>query len=687
MHPEEVLPAVDTGVWSWSTADGAVTLDAVAAELLGLPSPDPATAGIRTAPADLRARIHGLDYVGLTGAADLARIEGTFAEATVRVVDPDGAVLRRLRVRLRFGDPQARTASGTVQEVTEPALGDVPRERQLSREAFLLDAGRALAEAPSTDAVLRTAAALALPGLTPAGQAVLVQEDDHLRIISRHGSWAQRTDFPPLPLATVAPSCEVARTGKPVYLVSREEFRRRFPAVWDPAERAGMNSWAYLPLTTRDGVRDVWVLAFREETAFAPEERTVLATVARMLSQALDRAQAHDSERESADELQSSMMPGDLPAVEGLALVARYVPTGTGLSIGGDWYDVIELPTGKIAVVIGDVQGHDVRAARVMSQLRIAIRAYASEGHDPEVVLRRASRFLHRLGEGEADERFATCLYLEIDPATGAMAVARAGHLDPVLTLADGTMLIHPTEGGLPLGIEEDPDYPVTPHVLAAGETMMLCTDGLAENGGHDLYTGQERLQRAFHDTVGKPLEAVADALVDVVAGPGADRYPGPHSHHSDDDIALVLLRADRARAQGEDGGRDSARRLKLVVPQDERERIADTRGKLRGMLHDWQHPDSRDAAVLALSELLANVMLHTGGPAEVRADLTGPPGHRLLRLAVADTGAALPHRRHPGELASSGRGVLLLDELAGSWGVEPRGEGKAVWCEFREDA
>lgn len=114
--------------------------------------------------------------------------------------------------------------------------------------------------------------------------------------------------------------------------------------------------------------------------------------------------------------------------------------------VGGDWFDSILLPSGRLGVVIGDVQGHDVRAAGLMSQLRTAIHAYAAEGHGPDAVLVRASRFLTSLDEG----RFATCIYLEADPATGILRIARAGHPHPVLRLPDGTCLLKHVRGGLP---------------------------------------------------------------------------------------------------------------------------------------------------------------------------------------------------------------------------------------------
>ena len=132
-----------------------------------------------------------------------------------------------------------------------------------------------------------------------------------------------------------------------------------------------------------------------------------------------------------------------------MRMAARYIPTGGGLQVGGDWYDMIPLPSGRHALVIGDVQGHDVRAAGLMGQLRIALRAYASEGHRPDAVLSRASRFLHGItyAEDDADLRFATCLYVEADPPTGRLEIARAGHPDPVIRMADGTVMMRPTAG------------------------------------------------------------------------------------------------------------------------------------------------------------------------------------------------------------------------------------------------
>ncbi len=691
MRTEEVLSGLGTGVWRWATHTDGVVLDAQAARLLGLP---PARTTVDASV--VRARLHGVDYIELAGILDLALAEGTLAEGQLRVVDAQGDVVRTVRCRMRVLEPAREERNeivGTVQEVVEPSRrpADVGRplgtsDWRLSREAFLLSAGRALAEARSTDQVLRVAGSLSMPGFSPDGLVVFAVEGDTLRVIGHHGYWPEDAEpFRSLPLDGPFPAAEAARTGRAVYVTGRDEYARRYPEAWRYASVMRLRSWAFLPLVADGRTVGVWMAAFDEEVPFTPDERSVLTTVARMLAQALSDAHVHESERELAEGLQRSMMPA-VARVPGFDVAARYVPSGGGLQIGGDWYDVFALPSGQTALVIGDVQGHDVRAAALMSQLRIAIRAYASEGHRPDAVLARASGFLTRLNakqaEDPADARFATCLYLQADPVTGTLTVARAGHLDPAVALPDGTLIIHPSEGGLPLGIEPDQEYPLSEHRIDPDETMLLCTDGLVETGGHDLYSGQARLGAAFGATLGAGLETVADALVDAVSGPGSYATRGPHSGRSQDDIAFVLLRTAGATRRAHP---ESERHMYLPVPQSEQQRISDARHQLRSMLYDWATADQIDAAELALSEMIANVMIHTDSTASVLADVTGPPGRRVLRMTVADADGNLPHRRHPGEMASSGRGVLLLQQLADGWGVEPRGDGKAIWVEFRE--
>ncbi|GAA2581252.1 ATP-binding SpoIIE family protein phosphatase [Streptomyces tubercidicus] len=702
MRTEDLLAAIATGLWRWDHASDRVTLDAEAARLLGLPATP-----VELTQAAVRSRFHPVDFAEVNGIVQLAVAEQTLAEARLRIVDEQGRVQRtvRTRSRPRIGDGGFELV-GTLQEVPEPQPGTsaahtpITGDWRRSREAFLLDAGRALAEARSTAEVLRVAAGLSMPGFMPDGLAVFAIEGDRLSVIGRHGHPSgDERPFGGLALTAEHPAAEVVRTGRASYLPTPEDYRRRYPATWPPAARFHRTSWAFLPLVNAGRTIGAWMAAFAQPVAFTPDERSVLSTVARMLAQALARAGMQEEQQELALGLQRSMMPTVQPDIPGMTVAARYVPTGGGLEVGGDWYDMIPLPSGRIALVIGDVQGHDVRAAGLMGQLRIALRAYASEGHHPDAVLSRASRFLAGINETELrghgeDQRFATCLYIEVDPATGLLDIARAGHPDPAIRMSDGTTLVRPTAGGLPLGIVPDTDYPTTRLVLEPGETMMVCTDGLIETGGHDLETGWARLRGVLEEWEGgedgESLERLADALVQAVHGPPSHHTTGPLVDRREDDIAVLLLRRDAAACAVGAGGLPAprpVRRTVLSIAQAEPERIAEARRQVREVLHDWADPDQVDSAVLMVSEMVTNVLLHTDGDAVLVAEITGERGARRIRVDVADSSDELPHRRSPGELASSGRGLMLLELLAGAWGVDPRGDGKSTWFELYEEA
>lgn len=688
MRTEDVLAVTATGLWRWDNGAGTVTLDAEAARLLELP----AEAGVFREAA-VRARFHPVDWNEIYGVVNLAVVEGTLAEARLRIVDDRGRVVRTVRSRSKplSAGTDDYVLVGTLQEVAEPQPGTagahtpITGDWRRSREAFLLDAGRALAEARSTAEVLRVAASLSMPGFSPDGLAVFGVAGDRLTIIGHHGhTMGDEDPFTDMTLETDYPAAEVVRTGRAIYLPSPEEYRRRFPATWPLASRFGRRSWAFLPLIVSGRTMGAWMAGFRHPVSFSPDERSVLTTVARMLAQALARAGVAETERELSEGLQRSMMPSLGPDIPGMTVAARYVPTGGGLQVGGDWYDMIPLPNGRIALVIGDVQGHDVRAAGLMGQLRIALRAYASEGHRPDAVLSRASRFLSGLTDAYDDEedtgpRFATCLYAEADPETGTLDIARAGHPDPVVISADGTAVIRRTGGGLPLGIETDTDYPTTQVVLGTGETIMLCTDGLIETGGHDMATGWVRLRPVLEEQTGD-LEKLADSLVQAVHGPGSHYTTGPLVDRREDDIAVLLLRREAGAPR-----QAAPRRTVLSIAQAEPERIAAARQQVRELLHDWADPEQVDAAVLMISEMATNVLLHTDGDAVMVAEATGERGGRRLRVEVADGSDELPHKRRPGEMASSGRGLVLMEMLADAWGVDPQGAGKSIWFELYE--
>ncbi|MGY3677764.1 anti-sigma regulatory factor (Ser/Thr protein kinase) [Streptomyces sp. TE33382] len=408
-------------------------------------------------------------------------------------------------------------------------------------------------------------------------------------------------------------------------------------------------------------------LFYRERTVFNPDERLLCLGLAAIVAQSLQRATLFDEERKFATDLQAAMLPRRVQAVEGGEIAVRYHAAWSGRQVGGDWYDVVALPNNRFGIVVGDVQGHDAHAAAIMGQLRIALRAYAGEGHAPATVLVRASRFLAELDT----DRFATCTYAQIDLVSGSVRVVRAGHFGPLIRHTDGRVGSPQVRGGLPLGIStdfQDEEFPETRIDLVPGETLVLFTDGLVEEPGNDIDAGVATLS---HELSAGP--AGAEELADHLSDRLWERWG------SGDDVALLVLR------RSPDVGSSLAPRLHQYIHQADPEGLSDARAFVRQALADWGMAELADDAELVTGELLVNVLLHTEGGGVLSLEVLPEPVRRV-RLSVQDRSSVWPHRRTPGETSTSGRGLLLLDAIATRWGIEPRGEGKAVWCEIGPD-
>ncbi|WP_329025478.1 SpoIIE family protein phosphatase [Streptomyces sp. NBC_00690] len=459
------------------------------------------------------------------------------------------------------------------------------------------------------------------------------------------------------------PMSEVVRTLAPRFIESQADFAESYPVLWPHLEGLGIVSAAYLPLIAQARPIGALGLLYSDRTGFSSEDRNVLVALGSSIAQSVQRAVLYDQEHDLAEGLQQAMLPRRIPAVPGAQIAVRYRSARIGRDIGGDWYDIITLPGGRVGAVIGDVQGHDTDAAAVMGQLRIVLRAYAAEGHTPATVMARASIFLDELDT----DRFATCLYAEADPATGVVQVVRAGHVDPLLRDTDGSCRRLPVEGGLPLGLSAEfgrLEYPVSTVELDPGQTLILYTDGLVEQPGADLDDGMQMLT-ALVRSGPSDLQRLADHLCEVVDERGGE-----------DDVAILLLRR-RGTVTPRSGGR-----LQQSVAQNEPEALRSARHMVLSAVRAWGARERSDEIELAADELITNALMHTDGGAIVTVRvLVGP--QRRLRVEVEDRSSALPRRREADLSGVSGRGLLLVDQLADAWGVESRGTGKCVWCEF----
>ncbi|WP_328875321.1 SpoIIE family protein phosphatase [Streptomyces sp. NBC_00287] len=672
-HPDPILALNRMGSFDWDLDTGLFHMDAQAHEVFDL-RPDeydghPESLAVRVP----RAEGYRLDAMVAQAMKDGSENYGAYfrirrRDGNLRWTHTQGYIRRD-----ETGRP--RRIIGIVRDATEELSESAAR-----RDQAQLDEARRR----QTNVVELTTAALAhartvqdvidvlkdTHGLTHLGATSLVMglvEAGRIRLIAEGpagsfvpGTRVTRIDEP-------YPMSEVVRTLTPRFIESPEEFADGYPILWPHITDLDITSAAYLPLIAQARPIGAMGLLYSDRRGFSSEERNVLVALGSSIAQSLQRAMFYEQEKDLATGLQQAMLPRTIPSVPGADVAVRYragTAAGTlGRDIGGDWYDLIPLPGGRVGAVIGDVQGHDTHAAAVMGQLRIVLRAYAAEGHTPATVMARASVFLHELDT----DRFATCLYAEADLSTGVVQAVRAGHIDPLVRQPDGTCRRVAVEGGLPLGLSAEfgrLEYPVRTLELDPGHTLLLCTDGLVEQPGFDLDEGMQTLTALVADGP-DDVRKLADRLIDVAEERGGD-----------DDVALLLL-----RRRGLDAPQAGGRLQQHVAPGDP-EALTQARHMIRAAVRAWGSGERADEIELVADELITNALMHTEGSAIVTLRvLTG--ADRRLRVEVEDSSSALPRRREAGDDGVSGRGLLLVELLTDVWGVEARGGGKAVWCEF----
>lgn len=520
---ELAVAGADIGFFDWDFGSGRLVCDAKLCQLFGFD------------PQEFDERIESFYRVlhpedrECVDAAITDGVRTGHVRVSYRVVHEDGTVLwMRAKGRV-FNDRRGRPRGmiGVVQDRTEEHQREA---RDAARREFILSVTRGVVGALSTQEVVDTAAQGVLPPLGARRLVVYVREGQRLELAGSHGYSDE--DLPGLlaaaRMANADPSLADSLISEPVFLSSREEYHEfvgdRFPPL------PGQHAWAILPLDSGAGMIGVCAISFGQPHEFTEDDRTLCAAAAGVLAQALGRARVLDQQRRQLTELQRMMLPRRIPGLPGLDLTVRYLPSSEGLEVGGDWYDVVPAPDGRVVLVIGDVQGHSAKAAAVMGHLRVAMQAYAAEGIDPGALLQRGSRILSELDT----ERFATCLVVEVTAARGLLRAARAGHFPPLLHAPEGGVRQLDVPGGLPLGSFSDA-YPVAEHPLLPGSTLLMYTDGLVERPDEDIDVSVRALAGHFarltrHRSAHTPLEPLADALI-APAGP-----------HAADDIALLLL-------------------------------------------------------------------------------------------------------------------------------------------------
>jgi serine phosphatase RsbU (regulator of sigma subunit)/anti-sigma regulatory factor (Ser/Thr protein kinase) len=454
-----------------------------------------------------------------------------------------------------------------------------------------------------------------------------------------------------------APAVAAAETGRATFVADGEPLA----AVASDRHERRIRALAALPLRT-PSLRGALTVGFRRAHAWLPAERALLKAAAELVAQAAERARRFEAQHGTAQLLQRSMLPEHLPELDTFRIAARYDVGVDGNAAGGDFYDAFHLLDGRLAMVLGDVAGHDVRAAAVMGQVRAALRAMALTDPSPPSVLAGLDRLVGSLGaESRNEEIFVTVVYGVLDPSDGSITLASAGHPPPVLRRAGrtgepATAELVKVPPGAPLGLGGR--WQTGAVRLEPGDSILLFSDGVVERRDRPLNDGLDALVAATAASPSGDPRSLCSLATAAVPGT------------TDDDVAVLAVEHALAASR--------SATMQVAAEPTGPSRV---RQWMTARLREWSVPESViGAAILCTSELTTNALLHAGTPAHVHIDLNA---ERLL-VSVADTGTrGSVIRAHADTLASRGRGLGLIEELSDSWGTDPTVRGSTVWFEM----
>ncbi len=409
----------------------------------------------------------------------------------------------------------------------------------------------------------------------------------------------------------------------------------------------GIQSLLGVPLIVEGqliGVLHVGALRPRD---FNERDLAVLQVAAARAAPGIERARLYSAlEREHrvAMVLQRSLLPKRLADVVGVHTAARYLPASD--DVGGDWYDVFELARGRVGVAIGDVVGHGVRAAALMGQLRTALHAYAIQDYGPARTLELVDRYVQAM----PDYAMATAAYAVLEPDTGEVQLASAGHLPPVVVGRGGGRVLEMTPSA-PLGAFSYGRVQEHELTLWPGETLVMYTDGLVERPGTPLTTSMEELAAVVGGA-----RSVDDVCLRAIARmvPAGDLR---------DDVAIVAIQC----ADIGDG-------LDLSLAADPK-----VLAEVRHLLRRWlRHHGANDAQTLeitlAVSEACTNAIEHAYSPAPAKFTLTAGAAEGQLTFVVSDAGHWRPPRGQ-----DRGRGLTIIRAAMDDVEVNPSDTGTEI--------
>ncbi|MET7439393.1 SpoIIE family protein phosphatase [Streptomyces sp. NPDC004082] len=640
------------------------------------------------------------DHRGRTVHDYLPRSEAERVAATLRRVLETGNSITDMHVTGQLPDSDERrhwsvnlyrVHSGTGRPIGIAWLGtDITRRRAAAREAaaarrnlaLLNEAGARIGNSLDLETTARELLDVVVPGFCDLAtvdlyQGLLAGDEtppglaDGSAELRRVAFSSAVSDAPfaggPAPVAVGAvhhysfnSSCaDALRTARPQHI---------------PAEEGGLiQSTLAVPMVAHDTV--VGLAQFsrtKGSEPFGERDRALAVELAARAAVCIDNARLYRREHERALMLQRSLLPPGDPEASGLDIACRYLPGNAATEVGGDWFDVIELPGHRTALVVGDVMGRGLRAAVAMGELRTAVRTLALLDLEPAEVLsaldeiarglgtpggvQQATRTARQPRDADLSEVYlATCVYAVYDSVTRRCTFANAGHLPPVLVEPGESALMLDVPPGMPLGVGGEPFEEVEVE-LPEGALLALYTDGLVESRDHPLDEGLQAFVGALTDPT-RPLEDVCDHVLSTL-----------DTHHGEDDIALLMARVQGLPAESVGD---------WTLPREPRS-VGRAREYARGQLLSWDLEPLVDTAELLVSELVTNALRYGEGEIRLRLLLD-----RTLVCEVWDAGLVQPRRRRARDTDEGGRGLQLVGLLSAAWGSRRTPRGKTVWFEL----
>ncbi|HEX6752890.1 MAG TPA: SpoIIE family protein phosphatase [Solirubrobacterales bacterium] len=410
----------------------------------------------------------------------------------------------------------------------------------------------------------------------------------------------------------------------------------------------GIRSMLGVPVHVEDRVIGVMHIGTLVPRDFDEDDVTLLQLAADRAALGIDNARVSE-QRAATAIMQRTLLPDALPQVPGMRFSAKYLPAGSGVKIGGDWYDVFQLESGRLAFVIGDVVGRGVLAASVMAEIRAALRAYMIQGHKLTDVVSMLNELLISMGRNRA----ATLSILELDPGVEELEAVIAGHLPPLLIEPDGRPRLLEQKHGLPVGVRSRYECQAFRHPFPTGTRLLLYTDGLIERRGESIDVGLERLAAAAQDAAQHPDSSFADDVYRALL----DETP------LEDDVALLAIEALPLEGP-----------LEMTLPARPHV-LSGLREKLgRWLQAAGANEDELFDITLSASEAAANAIEHAYGGREATFSVHCEHDGQQVTVTVRD-GGQWRTARPPG----GGRGLEIMRALLDDVRIDSSDEGTVV--------